>query len=89
MNNPLPVKKWITFSKKQENEKLIAAGLTVALGPFGAHRLYLGTKPHVPIIYTLTLGGFAIIPLVDMGHILFSKDITPYKDNPKVIMWKK
>lgn len=65
----------------------MAAALTVALGPFGAHRLYLGTGTKVPIVYGLTFGGFGILPLIDLGHILFTKDLTPFRQNNKVLMW--
>ena len=37
--------------KGKEPERLVAAGLAVLVGPFGAHRLYFGTKAKVPIIY--------------------------------------
>ncbi len=70
-----------------EPQRLVAAVLTVALGPFGAHRLYLGTGTKVPIVYGLTFGGFGILPLIDLGHILFTKDLTPYQHNGKVLMW--
>lgn len=84
---PLPIKKWKIELGKKENKKIVATSLAVALGPFGAHRLYLGTEPKVPIVYTLTLGGFMILPLVDIGHILFTKNISPYENNPHIIMW--
>jgi TM2 domain-containing membrane protein YozV len=72
----------------RENRKLVAVGLAILLGPFGGHRIYLGTKPHVPVIYTLTMGGgFFILPLVDIILILVNKDLSKYEDNHKVIMW--
>ena len=68
--------------------KISAAIITVLLGPFGAHRVYLGTHVKVPIIYTLTLGGgFGILPLIDLAVMLISDDLGRYTDNEKVIMW--
>lgn len=71
-----------------ENPRLMATLLTVALGPFGGHRLYMGTGVKVPIIYTLTLGGcFGILPLIDLVHILTTKDMERYRNNKQVFMW--
>ncbi len=71
-----------------ENKRLVASALTIALGPFGAHRLYLGTEPEVPVAYTLTLGGgLGILPVIDLGHILFTKDLSRYENNVHVFMW--
>ncbi len=62
--------------------------LAVTLGPFGAHRLYLGTAPYVPVIYTSTLGGgLGILPLADIIAVLLTKDINKYVNNDKLIMW--
>ena len=33
-----------------EDERLISSALAVLLGPFGAHRIYLGTSPQVAIV---------------------------------------
>lgn len=73
-----------------ENQRLMATLLTVALGPFGGHRLYMGTGVKVPIIYTLTLGGcFGILPLIDLVHILTTKDMERFRNNKQVFMWAK
>lgn len=73
-----------------ENQRLMATLLTVALGPFGGHRLYMGTGVKVPIIYTLTLGGcFGILPLIDLVHILTTSDLERYRNNKQVFMWAK
>ena len=70
------------------NEKLEASLLAITLGAFGVHRLYLGTKPVVPVFYCLTLGGgFYILTLIDVGVIVFSKDLEKYKNNDKIVMW--
>lgn len=79
-----------TGTKQPENQRLVATLLTVALGPFGGHRLYMGTGVKVPIIYTLTLGGcFGILPLIDLVHILTTKDLERYRNNKQVFMWAK
>lgn len=60
------------------------------LGFMGAHRVMLGTKPWVPVVYVATFGGcFGILPLIDFCVITFSKDITPYENNPNIFMWMK
>lgn len=74
---------------EKEPERLVAATLAVLVGPFGAHRLYFGTTAKVPIIYGVTLGGFGILVLIDLGHILCTKDLTPYRHNDQVFMWAK
>jgi TM2 domain-containing membrane protein YozV len=70
-----------------ENTRLMATGLAVMLGPFGAHRLYLGTTPKVAVIYGITFGGFGVLVLLDIGHLLFSGDLDPYRNNDRVFMW--
>lgn len=70
-----------------ENTRLISGTLAVLLGPFGAHRLYLGTTPKVAVIYGITFGGFGLLALLDLGHILFTKDLELYRNNGRVFMW--
>ncbi|HMU13750.1 MAG: TM2 domain-containing protein [Bacteroidetes bacterium] len=65
----------------------LAAGLAVLLGPLGAHRIYLGTQPKVPVFYTLTFGGFGVLVLIDLAHILFTKDLDVYRDSRRMLMW--
>lgn len=73
-----------------KHKKLKAILLGVALGHFGVHRIYLGTKPNVPIAYSLTLGGgFGLIPLVDVIALIATKDISQYENNSQFIMWMK
>lgn len=79
-----------TDASVQENERLMSVLLAIALGPFGGHRLYLGTGAKVPIFYTLTLGGgFGVLPTIDLFHILLEKDLDPYRNNTQVFMWAK
>lgn len=73
----------------QTPSRAMAAGLAVLLGPFGAHRLYLGTGVKVPIVYGITFGAFGILPLIDLVHILVSKDLTAYCTNERVLMWAR
>lgn len=56
--------------------KLAAVGLALSLGPFGVHRIYLGTSTFVPIAYTITLGGgLGILPVLDIITILLTRDL--------------
>lgn len=74
--------------KRPEHPRFVAALLCLTLGPFGAHRLYLGTKPSVPVAYTLTLGGgLGVLPVIDLVLICFSRDLSKYRNNPHVLMW--
>lgn len=76
--------------KVKPKRRLIAAFLCVTLGPFGMHRLYLGTEPRVAAAYTLTLGGgIGLVPVIDLFQIVFSRDISRFKDNDKFLMWTK
>lgn len=75
-----------------KKKKLIAAlfAFPFPLGFMGAHRVMLGTKPWVPVVYVATFGGcFGILPLIDFCVITFSKDISPYENNPNIFMWVK
>ena len=74
---------------KEENARLISSSLAVLLGPFGAHRLYLGTTTKVAIIYGITFGGFGILATIDLFHLLFTKDLDAYRNSDKVFMWVK
>lgn len=70
--------------------KLKAVLLTVLLGHFGVHRIYLGTSANVPVAYSLTLGGgLGLLPFIDAIMIIKSNDLSQFSDNDKVIMWSK
>lgn len=75
------------MARHEKPNRLLAAGLAITVGPFGGHRLYLGTRPKVPLLYGLTFGGFGVLVLVDLGHILFTKDLTAYVESDRVLMW--
>lgn len=74
--------------KSKENPRLYAFCIAVLLGPFGAHRIYLGTRHMVPVAYVLTLGGgLGIVPAIDAVLILVTKNLEPYQNNPRFFMW--
>lgn len=81
------------FRKKQRLNKRITAAVLAFPFPFGIvglHRIYLGTKPYVPVAYIASLGGgFGILPLIDFFVITFDKNFDHYRDNGKVFMWVK
>lgn len=81
------------FHKKQRLNKRITAAVLAFPFPFGIvglHRIYLGTKPYVPVAYIASLGGgFGILPLIDFFVITFDKNFDHYRDNGKVFMWVK
>ncbi len=89
--NPNPILK--LFKKKHRLNKKITAAVLAFPFPFGIvglHRIYLGTQPHVPVVYIASLGGvFGILPLIDFIAITFDKDFNQYRDNGKVFMWIK
>ncbi len=64
--------------------------LTILTGPLGGHRLFLGTKAIVPIVYVCTLGGgLFVLPFIDLVVVCFSKDISRFENNDKIFMWVK
>jgi len=75
-----------------DKDPVMAFVLATVLGYLGIHRLYLGTKPTVVILYIITVGGCGIITLIDWIQLLMvlldEKDMAPYIDNPHFIMWK-
>jgi TM2 domain-containing membrane protein YozV len=72
----------------EENPRAVAAALTILAGPFGAHRIYLGTTEWVPVFYTLTLGGgLGVLPIIDLVYILVKNDISGCYHNPHIFMW--
>lgn len=79
------------YKESGTNQKRISSIVVLILtGPLGGHRLYLGTSPVVPVVYAVTLGGgMGVLPIIDLGVLTFSNDISPYIDNDKVIMWIK
>jgi TM2 domain-containing membrane protein YozV len=79
-------------SKKEKRKKLIAAisAFPFPFGFVGAHRVILGTKPWVPVVYVATFGGcFGILPLIDFIVIICNNDVEKFENNPNVFMWTK
>jgi TM2 domain-containing membrane protein YozV len=75
-----------------KRKKIIAAMLAFPFpfGFMGAHRVLLGCKPWVPVVYVATFGGcFGLLPMLDFIAIVCSKDIEQYENNPNVFMWLK
>lgn len=79
-----------TASDASLKKRIVSAlfALPFPCGFMGTHRVMLGTSPWVPVVYVATFGGcFGLLPLIDFCFIAFSKDITPYENNPHVFMW--
>jgi len=77
---------------EEKRKKLVSAlfAFPFPFGFMGAHRVMLGSKPWVPVVYVATLGGcFGLIPLIDFFTIIFTKDLKQYENNPHVFMWLK
>ena len=93
MNDKKPNPIFQLFRKKQKLNKRITSAVLAFPFPFGMvglHRIYLGTKPHVPVVYIASFGGACgILPLIDFFMITFGKDFDTYRDNGKVFMWVK
>lgn len=57
-------------------------------GMVGLHRIYMGTKPHVPVIYIATFGGaFGVLPFIDFCILVLDKKPERYFNNPRLFMW--
>jgi TM2 domain-containing membrane protein YozV len=88
---PNPI--FLLFKKKQRLNKRITAAVLSFPFPFGIvglHRIYLGTDPHVPVVYIASLGGiFGLLPLMDFIAITFGHDFETYRNNGNVFMWVK
>lgn len=86
----LPSNSFKKLSDSLKSKRITAAILTLPLGMLGVHRMYLGTKPIVPIVYILTFGGgFGILPFIDFVVLLISDETKPFINNSRVFMWNK
>jgi len=77
-------------TKQKKNKKIIATALAFPFpfGIVGLHRIYLGTAPHVPVVYIGTVGGgLGILPFIDFCVLLLDKDFERFNNNNKVFMW--
>ncbi len=88
VHSPLPSWRKAAFSHP-ENARRVAILLDASLGFFGVHRMYLGTSPKIPVFYTLSMGGGGVLWLVDLGVLIMHKDISPFLNNPKMLMWSE
>lgn len=84
--NPLRFK---FLAKQVKRKKIIATLLAfpIPFGILGLHRIYLGTKPYVPLVYIGTIGGVLILPFVDFCVLLLDKDISRFENNEHIFMW--
>lgn len=76
----------------EKRKKIVSAILAFPFpfGFMGAHRVLLGCKPWIPVVYMATFGGcFGLLPMIDFIAIVCSKDIEQYENNPHVFMWLK
>jgi TM2 domain-containing membrane protein YozV len=90
---PNPFFKLFRKKKEHKDHRRLTAALLAFPFPFGIvglHRIFLGTKPYVPIAYIASLGGiFGVLPLIDFFVICFDKHFEEYLNNGKVLMWVK
>ena len=78
-----------SISTEQKRKRRIAAicAFPFPFGFVGTHRVLLGTKPWVPVVYVATFGGgFGLLPLVDFILIVSQKDLIRFENNPRVFM---
>lgn len=89
LERPNPIR-YLFKLQQQKNKKIVAAFLAFPFpfGIVGLHRIYMGTSPHVPVVYIGTLGGiFGILPFIDFCVIVLDKNIDRYIENKQVLMW--
>ena len=75
--------------KKIKLKRGKAIVFTLLTGFLGGHRIYFGTHHRTPIIYSITFGGLGILPIIDLIHIIFTKDLSRYEHKIQIIMWGK
>ena len=75
------------LTKKVKFRRGKAILFTIFTGFLGGHRIYFGTHQRTPIIYSITLGGLGLLPLIDLIHIIFTKDLSKFENIPQIIMW--
>lgn len=72
-----------------DKDPLVAILLDILLGGIAIHRVYLGGKPTLVLLYFITCGGiFGILPFGDFIVMLINyDDISAYVGNDNFIMW--
>ena len=78
-----------SISSKVKFKRGKAILFTLFTGFLGGHRIYMGTHQRTPILYSITLGGLGILPLIDLGHIIFTRDLSVFENKTQIIMWSK
>lgn len=89
-NDSLSTQKEKLIKKLNRRKKIIACVLAFPFpfGILGLHRIYLGSKPYVPLTYITALGGeFGIIPFIDFVVLIKNKNIDHFINNSQIIMW--
>ena len=82
-----------TISSAVDTEVLVAFVLCWVVGGLGIHRVYMGGKPTLILIYFITCGGiFGIVTLIDWVMLLIKlvqgEGVGSYKDNDKFFGWQ-
>ncbi|MGZ3861935.1 MAG: NINE protein [Bacteroidia bacterium] len=89
LKKPNPV--FLNFFRKKANRKKVISSILafpIPGGILGLHRIYLGTKPYVPVIYIVTLGGgLFILPVIDFFVLMCNKDISRFQNHTGIFMW--
>ncbi len=81
------------FAPKSASEVNPTTALLLSwlLGEFGIHRHYMGTKPIMWLLYTITGGGLGIIWGVDtimlLLNVIQKEGIEKWINNEKFIVW--
>lgn len=87
MGKNLVTNPMLKIEKTINSKKITAIVITILTGPLGGHRIYLGTKPVIPVLYALTLGGGIFVTVIDLFALVFTKDISLYINNNSFFMW--
>lgn len=82
-----------TISSAVDTEVLVAFVLCWVVGGLGIHRVYMGGKPTLILIYFITCGGiFGIVTLIDWVMLLIKlvqgEGVGSYKNNDKFFGWQ-
>lgn len=76
-------------STLNEKDPLVAILLDIFVGGLAIHRVYLGGRPTLVLLYFITCGGiFGILPIGDLIVLAVNyDDISAYVGNDNFIMW--